>query len=119
MDQAVVSTEINQALFGRQRYRNIVLICALNHLYPTLLIANTFHRRVPGLHMVISLDSLRFVQYQSEEDKTGEEKEHSRFSIKLTKFPSKEDESHSGYNPARKVEDIEQPITGLFSHHLE
>jgi hypothetical protein len=69
--------------------------------------------------MVISLDSLRFVQYQSEEDTKGEEKENSRFSIKLTKFPTKEDEGHSGYNPARKVEEIEQPITGLFSHHLD
>ena len=69
IDQAFVSREIGLALFGRKRYRSIVLSCTLNNLYPTLLIANTFHRRVPGLHMIISLESLHFTVFESEEDK--------------------------------------------------
>jgi len=42
----------------------------------------------------------------------GEKKIHSTFRIKLTKYPTKEDETQPGYHPAFKVEDINDPITG-------
>ena len=71
LDQAFTSREIGQALFGRKRFRNIVLTCTLNNFYHALLIANTFHRRVPGLHMIISLESIHFTMFENEEDKEG------------------------------------------------
>jgi hypothetical protein len=88
-----------------------VLSCSLNFLYSGLLIANTFHRRVPGLHMIISLDKAVFWEFESNEDTVGVKQEHSIFNIRLTKYPTEEDYKHPGYNPAHELKDIAQPIT--------
>lgn len=56
------------------------------------------------------------MEFESEEDPVGQQKEHSLFHIKLTKFPTAEDLKHPGYNPAHKLEDIAQPITGLLTN---
>lgn len=57
--------------------------------------------------------------FESEEDKEGKVNEHSLFNIRLTKYPTKDDETNPGYNPARDVKDIEQPMTAYQSCYLD
>lgn len=63
--------QISFALFGGRRFKYIILTSTLNHFYTALFIANIFNTRVPDLDMIIDLKTVKFQQFESEEDKIG------------------------------------------------
>lgn len=59
--------------------------------------ANILQRRVEGLAMVINFAKVKYELFEEGNDK-GEDKEYSKFIIKLTKSPTEQDKKDPGYN---------------------
>ena len=95
--RALLIKDISYGLFGSKRYTNIILECSLNNFYDTLSLANILQRRVEGLALIIRFDTVDFLLFEEGSDK-GEEKQYSKFAIKLTRSPSEADKAEPGYN---------------------